>query len=115
MGIRGCRPTENGLASIGTMVGWKGGDMTGNGAMGTLLAGTITGAEGEYRPVIVVAIGLVSEDSGLVAVVEAGSDKDHGAKCWAAGLWDCKPGSSRRNIPVCPMTVLPMIVSPVMS
>jgi hypothetical protein len=89
--------------------------MTGNGAMGTLLAGTIIGAEGEYRPVIVVAVGLVSEDPGLAAVVEAGSDKDQGAKCWAAGLWDCKPGSSRRNIPVCPMTVLPMMVSPEMS
>jgi hypothetical protein len=98
--MRGCSPTENGLASIGTMVGWKGGDMTGNGAMGTLLAGTIIGAEGEYRPVIVVAVGLVSEDPGLAAVVEAGRDRDHGAKCWAAGLWDCKPGSSRRNIPV---------------
>ena len=97
------------------MVGWNGGDMTGNGAMGTLLAGIIIGADGEYRPVIVVAIGLVSEDPGLAAVVETGRDKDHGAKCWAAGLWDCKPGSSRRNIPVWPMTVLPMIVSPEMS
>jgi hypothetical protein len=97
------------------MVGWKGDDMTGNGAMGTLLAGAIIGAEGEYRPVIVVAVGLVSEDPGLAAMVEIGRDKDHGAKCWAAGLWDCRPGSSRRNIPVWPMTVLPIIVSPDMS
>ena len=73
---------------MGTMVGWKGGDMTGKGAMGTLLAGIVIGAEVEYRPVIVVAVGLVSEDPGLAAVVEAGRDRDHGAKCWVAGLCD---------------------------
>lgn len=74
--------------------------MTGNGAMGTLLAGIIEGADGEYRPVIVAIVGLVSEDPGLAAAVEAGRDRDQGAKCWAAGLCNCSPGSSRRNIPV---------------
>jgi hypothetical protein len=112
IGIRGCSPTANGLASIGTIVGWKGGEITGKGAIGTLLTGTIGGAEGEYWPVAVKVVGLVTDDCGLLVAAEAGRERLHGWKCCAAGLWVCRPESSSRNIPVSPMTVLPMIVSP---
>lgn len=72
---------------------------------------------------MVVAVGLVAEEEPglMLAVAEAGRDKDQGAKCWAFGFWDwCKPGFSRRNIPVWPITVcgfaVPVIiVSPVRS
>jgi hypothetical protein len=94
------------------MVGWKGGEITGKGAIGTLLTGTIGGAEGEYWPFAVKVVGLVTDDCGLLVAAEAGMERLHGWKCCAAGLWVCRPESSSRNIPVSPMTVFPMIVSP---
>ena len=80
--------------------------------MGTLLTGTIGGADGEYWPVTVKAVGLVADDCGLLAAADAGRERLQGWKCCVAGLWDCRPESSRRNIPVSPMTVFAMIVSP---
>lgn len=107
MGMRGCRPTLNGLASMGTMGGWKGGDIAGKGAMGTLLTGMEGGAAGEYWPVIVPVVGLMAGDCGLLADAEVGRERPQGAKCSMPGLKDWRPGSSRRNMPVLPMTRSP--------
>jgi hypothetical protein len=77
MGIRGWRPTANGLASIGTMLGWKGGEITGKGAMGTLLTGTIGG---EYwpGPDTKKESGLVADEWGLLAAAEVGRARPQG-------------------------------------
>lgn len=88
--------------------------------MGTLLTGMEGGTVGEYWPGIVPMVGLVAGECGLLADAEAGSDRLQGAKCWMPGLNDCRPGSSRRNMPVFPMTrspegsgkVCPIVSSP---
>lgn len=46
--------------------------------MGTLLTGTIAGADGEYWPVTGKAAGLVADECGLLAAAEEGRERLQG-------------------------------------
>jgi hypothetical protein len=60
------------------MGGWNCGEITGKGAMGTLLTGTIGGALGEYWPGTAKAGGLVADECGLLAEAEEGRERLQG-------------------------------------
>lgn len=63
---------------MGAIVGWNVVEITGNGAIGTLLTGTIGGTEGEYWPIVAPDVGLVVDECGLLAAAEVGKERDHG-------------------------------------